>query len=198
MLMVKKDLTSVKDFHNVILKLKTPIMKKLSFSHNPSHLNVVNTIHHDIIKDKVFSDEMIRIYNNILSNKLDNDNIDNNNNDVNTNHLVLNGRKSLKRKCNDEVQPIEQKSRTKNTLICENSNKKKKKKINNDIMIEKDKLNDKKKISVFVKNTSMNKNNNNNKNTKNIDDDVTSVIEYDGTIKKVFAKSMSGELLIVI
>ena len=46
----------------------------------------------DIIEDKVFSDEMIRIYNNILSNKLDNDNIDNNNNDVNTNHLVLNGR----------------------------------------------------------------------------------------------------------
>ena len=49
---------------------------------------------------------MIRIYNNILSNKLDNDNIDNNNNDMNTNHLVLNGRKSLKRKCNDEVHPI--------------------------------------------------------------------------------------------
>ena len=88
---------------------------------------------------------MFRIYNNILSNKLDNDNIDNNNNDVNTNHHVLNGRKSLKRKCNDEVHPIEQKSRTKNTLICENSNKKKKTKINNNIMIEKDKLNDKKK-----------------------------------------------------
>ena len=51
---------------------------------------------------------MIRMYNNILSNKLDNDDIDNNNNDVNTNHLVLNGRKSLKRKCNDEVHPIEQ------------------------------------------------------------------------------------------
>ena len=141
---------------------------------------------------------MIRIYNNILSNKFDNDNIDNNNNDGNTNHHVVIGRKSLKRKCNDEVQPIEQKSRTKNTLICENSNKKKKTKINNNIMIEKDKLNDKKKISVCAKKTSMNENNNNNKNTKNIDDDVTSVIEYDGTIKKVFAKSMSGELLIVI
>ena len=89
---------------------------------------------------------MIRIYNNILSNKLDNDNIDNNNNnDVNTNHHVLNERKSQKRKCNDEVQPIEQKSRTKNTLICVNSSKKKKTKINNNIMIEKDKLNDKKK-----------------------------------------------------
>ena len=56
----------------------------------------------------------------------------------------------------------------------------------------------KKKISVFAKKTSMNENNNNNKNTKNIDDDVTSVIEYDTTIKNVFAKSMSGELLIVI
>ena len=44
----------------------------------------------------------------------------------------------------------------------------------------------------------MNENNNNNKNTKNIDDDVTSVIEYDTTIKNVFTKSMRGELLIVI
>ena len=141
----KKDLKLLKDFHNVILKLKSPIMKKLSLSHDPSHLKVVNTLYHDIVKEKVFFDEIIRIYNTILSNKLDNDNIDNNNNDVNTNHHVLNGRKSLKRKCNDEVQPIEQKSRTKNTLICENSNKKKKTKINNNIMIEKDKLNDKKK-----------------------------------------------------
>ena len=69
---------------------------------------------------------MIRIYNNILSNKLDNDNIDNNNNnDVNANHLVSNKRKSLKRKCNDDVynknnelntkkvHPIERKSREK-------------------------------------------------------------------------------------
>ena len=72
-----------------------------------------------ILSKKKFFDETIRIYNNILSNKLDNDNIDNNKNDVNTNHHVLNGRKSLKRKYNDEVQPIEQKSRTKNTLICE-------------------------------------------------------------------------------
>ena len=65
-------------------------------------------------------------------------------------------------------------------------------------MIEKDKLNDKKKISVFAKKTSMNENNNNNNNTKKIDDDVTSVKKYDGTIKKVFAESMNGELLIII
>ena len=44
----------------------------------------------------------------------------------------------------------------------------------------------------------MSENKNNNKNTKKIDDDVTSVKEYDGTIKKVFAESMSDELLIVI
>ena len=44
----------------------------------------------------------------------------------------------------------------------------------------------------------MNENNNNNKNSKNIDDDVTSVIEYDTTIKNVCAKFMEGELFIVI
>ena len=44
----------------------------------------------------------------------------------------------------------------------------------------------------------MNENKNNNKNSEKIDDDVTSVIEYDTTIKNVFAKSMDGELLIVI
>ena len=84
--------------------------------------------------------------NNILSNKFDNDNIDNNSNEGNTNHHVVIGRKALKRKCNDAVQPIEKKSRTENTLICENSTKEKKAKINNDIMIEKDKLNDEKRL----------------------------------------------------
>ena len=52
---------------------------------------------------------MSRIYNNIFSNKFDNDNIDNNNNDGNTNHHVVIGRKSFRRKCNDAVQPIKQK-----------------------------------------------------------------------------------------
>ena len=50
----KKDLTSVKDFHNIILKLKSPIMKKLSLSHDPLHLKVVNTLYHDIIKEEIF------------------------------------------------------------------------------------------------------------------------------------------------
>ena len=79
------------------------MMNKLSFTHNVTHVNVVNTIYDDIIEDKEFSDEMIRLYNNILSNKLDNDDIYNNNNDVNTNNLVSNKRKSLKRKCNDNA-----------------------------------------------------------------------------------------------
>ena len=117
-------------------------------------------------KIKFFSDEIIRIYNNILSNKLDNDNIDNNNNnDVNTNHLVSNKRKSLKRKYNDgvynkhtelntkKVHHIERKSRKINILMCEKINNKKNTKIINDIMIEKDhlnfKLNDKKRLVYF-------------------------------------------------
>ena len=50
----KKHLTSLRDFHNVILKLKSPIMKKLSLSHDPSHLKVFNTLYHDIIKKTFF------------------------------------------------------------------------------------------------------------------------------------------------
>ena len=43
----------LKDVHNVILLLKPPIMKKISLSHDPSHLKVIKTLYHDIIKDKV-------------------------------------------------------------------------------------------------------------------------------------------------
>ena len=186
--MVKKDLKQLKDFHNVILQLKPPIMKKLSLSHNPSHLKISESLYHDIINENVFLEELSRIYNNILSNKFDNDNIDNNSNEGNINHHIDIGRKLFKRKCNAAVQPIKQKSRTKNTLICENSNKKKKAKISNNIMIEKNKVNDKKKIS--VQKTSIVKNNNNNKNYKNIDDDTT--------FKNKCAKSMEGELFVVI
>ena len=50
----QKYLKLLKDFHNVNLKLKSPIMKKLSLSHDPSHLKVFNTLYHDIIKEKVF------------------------------------------------------------------------------------------------------------------------------------------------
>ena len=184
----KKDLRQLKDVHNVIQSLKVPIIEKLSLSHNPSHLKIIKSLYHDIIKEKVFLEELSRIYNNILSNKFDNDNIDNNSNEGNTNHHIDIGRKSLKRKCNDAVQTIKQISTIKNTLICKNSNKKKKAKISNNIMIEKNKVNDKKKIS--VRKTSIVKNNNNNKNYKNIDDDTT--------FKNKCAKSMEGELFIVI
>ena len=50
----KKDLRQLKDVHNVILLLKPPIMKKISLSHDPSHLKVIKTLYHDIIKEKVF------------------------------------------------------------------------------------------------------------------------------------------------
>ena len=61
------------------------MMDHLSFTQNGTHFNVVNTIYDEIIEDTEFSDGIIRIYNNILSNKLDNDDIDNINNDVHTN-----------------------------------------------------------------------------------------------------------------
>ena len=123
------DLTTVLDFHNVILNLKLPMMDNLSFIHNIKHFSVVNTIYDEISEDKAFSDEMIRMYNNIMFNKLDDDDIDNNNNDVNTNNLVSNLRKSMKIKCNDDpanknndkntknVYPILRKSRKRNCKL---------------------------------------------------------------------------------
>ena len=42
---------------------------------------------------------MIKMYNNFLSNKLDDDDIDNKNNDLNTINLHKDARKSRKRKC---------------------------------------------------------------------------------------------------
>ena len=45
------DLTTVLDFHNVVLKLKSPMMDKLSFTYNVTHFNVVNTLYDEIIED---------------------------------------------------------------------------------------------------------------------------------------------------
>ena len=87
------DLTTGLNFHNVILKLKSPMMDHLSFTQNGTHFNVVNTIYDEIIEDTECFDGMIRIYNNILSNKLDIDDIDNINNDVHSNNLISNKRK---------------------------------------------------------------------------------------------------------
>ena len=47
-----------------------------------------NTLYDDIVAETEFSTEMIRIYNNILANKLDNDDIDINNNKLSTNDLT--------------------------------------------------------------------------------------------------------------
>ena len=100
------DLTTVLDFHIVILNLKSPMMNNLSFIQNIKHFNIVNAIYNEISVDSEFSNKMIRMYNNILSNKLDNDDIDNNNNDVNANNLVSNIRKSRKRKFNDDYENV--------------------------------------------------------------------------------------------
>ena len=119
------DLTTVMDFHNAILNLKSTMMDNLSFIQNIKHFNVVNTIYDEIIEDKKISDEMIRMYNNILSNKLDNDDIDNNNDDVNTNTLVSNKRKSIIRKCNDDPDNKNNNVNTKNVYqILRKSRKK--------------------------------------------------------------------------
>ena len=107
------DLTTVLDFHIIILNLKLPMMDNLSYIQNVKHFNIVNTIYNEISADSEFSNEMIRMYNNILSNKLDNDDIDNNNNDVNANNLVSNIRKSRKRKCNNDPDNVNNDMNTK-------------------------------------------------------------------------------------
>ena len=143
------------------------------------------------------------MYNNILSNKLDNDNIVNNNNDVHTNQLVPNGRITLKRKCNEDankkmnnmntkiVDPLDRKRMKidKSSAISENNNINKINKTSVDVTPEK----------VFNDNSLLNKSSlseNINKMNKT-SDDVTSEKEFDDMSKNVFAKSMSGELYIV-
>ena len=62
-------------------------MDKLSCIKGLKDFNIVDTIFDEIIAESEFSTEMIRIYNDILSNKLDNDDIDINNNKLDTIHL---------------------------------------------------------------------------------------------------------------
>ena len=199
-------MTTVLNFRNVILKLKSPMIDNLSFTQNITHFNVVNTIYDEIIEDTEFSDEKIRMYNNIISNKLDNDHIDKINSDVHTNNLISNKRKSLKRKCSDDanneknnvntkkINPMSRKSRKilKKTSLSENNIINKNNKTSDDVTPEK-KYDD----SALLRKTSLSENNNINKNNKT-SDDVTPEKEYDDNIKKVFAESMSGELLVVI
>ena len=58
-------------------------MDKLSCIKGLKELNITDTIFDEIIAESEFSTEIIRIYSNILSNKLDNDDIDINNNNLN-------------------------------------------------------------------------------------------------------------------
>ena len=191
------DLTTVLDFHNVILKLKSAMMDRLSFTQNVTHFNVVNTTYDKIIEDTEFSDEMIRMYNNILFNKLDDDDIDNNNNnnDVNTNNLVSNLRKSMKIKYNDDPANENNDVNTKNVYPILRKSRKRNCKLSSSKHLNQ-KLNDKN-MSPLIQKTSISESNNKKNNTKTIDD-VTPEKEYDDTINNVSAESMSGELLIII
>ena len=71
---------------------------------------------------------MIRIYNNILSNKLDNDDIDISNNKLNTINLNQGKRKSRKRKCNIKDSDITNNQKT--SIIISSSKQFEKNKIN--------------------------------------------------------------------
>ena len=94
------DLTAVLDFYNVFKNLKSPMIDKLPFIKELKDVNIIDTVFCYIIAESEFSTEMIRICNNILSNKLDNDDIDINNNKLNTINLNQGTMKSRKRKCN--------------------------------------------------------------------------------------------------
>ena len=92
------DLTAVLDFYNVFKNLKSPMIDKLPFIKELKNVNIIDTVFCYIIAESEFSTEMIRIYNNILSNKLDNDDIDINNNKLNIINLNQDTRRSRKRK----------------------------------------------------------------------------------------------------
>ena len=119
-----KDLTTVLDFYNVFHNLKSPMMDKLPFINDLKNFNSVNTIFNDIVAGSEFSTEMIRIYSNILANKLDNDDIDINNNKLNRNNLTRRTRESRERKCNNQESNI---SNSRYTSIIKSSSKKLKK-----------------------------------------------------------------------
>ena len=102
-------------------------MDKLPFIRELKDFNIVDTIFGDIIAESEFSTEMIRICNNILSNKLDNDDIDINNNKLNTINLNQGTMKSRKRKCNIKDSDI---SNIQETSMINSSSKQLKKTIN--------------------------------------------------------------------
>ena len=114
-----KDLTIVLDFFNVIHNLILPIIDELPFINYNKVINIY-TLFDDIIAETEFSTKMIRIYNNILANKLDNDDIDINNNKLNINNLNQCTWKSRKRKYNNKVSDI---SNIQETSIINSSSK---------------------------------------------------------------------------
>ena len=114
------DLTTLLDFYNVFQNLKSPMMDKLPFIKELKDFNIVDTIFCYIIAESEFSTEMIRIYNNILSNMLDNDDIDINNNKLNTINRNEGTRRSRERKFNIKDSDI---SNIKETSIIISSSK---------------------------------------------------------------------------
>ena len=158
-----KDLTILLEFFNVIHKLKFPMMEDLPFINDKKDFNIVTTLFDDIVGEVKFSTEIIRIYNNILAIKLDNDQSidlmkcdDIDINKLNTNNLTQSTRKSRKRKCNNKESDF---SNIQQTYIIKSAFKKFKIQSKNKYF-----------ISRFNKKKIITKNINNDKNTKTNDD----------------------------
>ena len=123
---------------------------------------MVNTLFDDIVEEIEFSTEMIRIYKNILANKLDNDQLidlkkcdDIDINKLNTNNFTQSTKESRKRKFNNKKSDI---SNIQQTYIIKSSFKS----LKNNLKI--------KIISKFNKKKTITKNTKNDKNTKTNDD----------------------------
>ena len=87
-------------------------MEKIQFIKELKDFHIVDTIFDDIIAESEFSTKIIRIYNNIIYNKLDYDFIDNNNNKLNTTNLNQGTRKSSKIKCSIKDSDISNNQKT--------------------------------------------------------------------------------------
>ena len=147
----------------MIHKLKFPMMEDLPFINDKKDFNVVTTLFDDIVGESKISTEIIRIYNKILANKLDNDQSidlkkcdDIDINKLNTNNLTQSTRKSSKRKCNNKESDF---SNIQQTYIIKSAFKNFKKQSKNKYF-----------ISRFNKKKTITKNINNDKNTKTNDD----------------------------
>ena len=118
------------------------MVDKLSCIKGPKDVNVVDTIFDEISAESKFYTEMIRMYNNILSNKLDNDDIDNKNNDLNTINFNKGTRKarctfSSSKQLKKTINKKNISTLIKKTLITKNNNKKKNTETIDDVTHEK-------------------------------------------------------------